>query len=109
MTANQVIEKLKANGFSGFVSVADLRNSCSQIPMVMGVYVVLRMSEDEPKFLEKGTGGFYNEKDPNVPLNVLKENWVENSPIVYIGKAGDPGQKKTLKKRISQYIKFGEV
>lgn len=108
MTTNQVIEKLKADGFSGFVSVADLRKSCSAIPEVMGVYVVLRLSDEEPQFVEKGTGGFFKGKDPNEPISKLKKNWLENSPIIYIGKAGGSGIKATLRSRLEQYIQFGE-
>lgn len=105
---NQVIEDLKADGFSGFVSVADLRKSYSAIPEEMGVYVVLRLSEDEPQFVEKGTGGFFKGKDPNVPISELQEKWLENCPILYIGKAGGPDSGATLRERIKQYIKFGQ-
>ncbi|MDE6397572.1 MAG: hypothetical protein K2K84_09900 [Muribaculaceae bacterium] len=105
---NSQIEQLKNAGFTGFVTVADLRQSCSCIPDVMGVYVVLRTSHDAPSFVNPGTGGFFKGKDPNVPVSKLRENWVDGNQIMYIGKAGDPGSSSTLRKRIKQYIGFGE-
>lgn len=104
---NQEIEKLKADGFAGFVSVSKLRQSCNVIPDVKGVYVVLRLSEDAPHFLTVGTGGFFKGKCPNVAVDELKSNWVNDTHIVYIGKAGDPGRSATLRSRIRQYINFG--
>jgi len=38
---------------------------------------------------------------------VLRANWVEGTPVVYIGKAGDPGSAATLRSRLGQYFKFG--
>jgi hypothetical protein len=58
-------------------------------------------------FLETGTGGFFKGKDPNVPVEVLQQNWVESSPTVYIGKAGDPGKTAALRTRLWQYLRFG--
>jgi len=73
------------------VPLRELRSSKELIPAVRGVYVLLRISTHAPVFLEEGTGGFFKGKDPNVSLEVLRQNWVETSPVVYIGKAGDPG------------------
>lgn len=55
-----------------------------------------------PEFLSHGTGGFFKGKDPNVSITELETNWVENTCVVYIGKAGT-----TLQKRLNQYLKFG--
>lgn len=85
----------------------ELRSSKELIPAVRGVYVLLRISTHAPVFLEEGTGGFFKGKDPNVSLEVLRQNWVETSPVVYIGKAGDPGQAATLRSRLWQYLRFG--
>ena len=85
----------------------ELRPSKKLIPAVRGVYVLLRSATHAPVFLEEGTGGFFKGKDPNVPLEVLRQNWVEPSPVVYIGKAGDPVQAATLRSRLWQYLRFG--
>ena len=74
----------------------------SLAPSSKGVYVILRNSKNKPEFLETGTGGFYKNENPNVSIAELKDNWVENSPIMYIGKA------TALKSRLGQYMKFGQ-
>ena len=101
-------ESLQNVGFSGFVSVKSLLKNSSQIPDKRGVYVVLRTNVDEPIFLEKGSGGYFKGKDPNVAIKKLQENWIYNTPVVYIGKAGGDGKKATLRSRILQYLKFGQ-
>ena len=103
----QTVEDLKQAGFCGFVSVENLRNAVSMIPESMGVYMVVRVSDCAPEYLEVGTGGFHKGKNPNVPIAKLESNWVDGSCVVYIGKAGSIGKKQTLCKRIGQYIRFG--
>ena len=80
----------------------------TQIPAQMGVYVVLREKNSIPMFLTEGTGGLFKGKNPNVSLAELKENWVEGTQVVYIGKAGGSGSSATLQKRLSQYMRFGQ-
>lgn len=105
-------ENLMRYGFSGFVSVADLWNDRSMIPRVKGVYMVVRQTNAAPIFLEKGSGGFYQGKDPNVSIDKLHKNWVDDTCVVYIGQTG--GNRKgqpssgTLSERIETYIKFGQ-
>lgn len=38
----------------------------------------------------------------------LKLNWVADANVLYIGKAGGPNSKSTLRKRIGQYLRFGQ-
>lgn len=102
------IKKLKCEGFTKCSSIRELRLSTKIIPKIKGVYVVIRNKDTAPQFLEKGTGGFYKGKDPNVSIEELKSNWVEDSKIVYIGKGGDPSKKATLNSRIKQYLSFGK-
>lgn len=99
----RTIEHLKETGFVGFVPVAELWDGALRmIPDVPGVYVVCRVSDEAPVFLETGTGGHFKGKDPNVAVEELAANWVDGTPVVYIGKA------TSLRKRISQYIRFGQ-
>lgn len=95
------IEEYKKEGFTGFVPVEQLRSSASLIPKMQGVYIVIRPSESDPVFLEKGTGGFFNGDDPNVAISELQAKYVHDSVVVYIGKA------TTLHKRIKQLLNFG--
>jgi hypothetical protein len=104
-------ESLRANGFSGFVTIRNLRESKLRcVPGDrgdIGVYIMLRSDQDPPVFLKQSTGGRFKGRDPNVSAEDLEANWVHNSPIVYIGKAGAPGKSATLRSRLKQYLDFG--
>lgn len=95
------ITKYKEEGFSGFVKVSDLRLSLDLIPQTGGVYVVVRLSADRPKFIQEGTGGHFKGKNPNVSISELENNVVEGSLTMYIGKATG------LRKRLGQLLRFG--
>lgn len=95
------------NGFDGFISIKDLWSDKSMIPKKMGVYMVLNV-EQSVKFINPGVGGFFNGKDPNVDISILKDEYV-NSLVVYIGKAGGSSVKQTLFERIGQYLSFGRT
>ena len=103
------VESISTAGFSGFVTASILRGSGGkEIPAEKGVYLVLRLDENSPKFLPRSTGGYFKGKDPTVPVSKLKRKWVEGAKVVYIGKAGTLEGKKTLRKRIMQYLRFGQ-
>ena len=100
---------LKEMGFQGFVTIGELmNNSMGLVPSQMGVYVILRETDEKPRFLSKGSGGFFKGNDPNVSLSKLLNNWVDDTHIVYIGKAGGHGNVSTLYKRLGQYMRFGQ-
>ena len=101
-------EKLKKIGFVGFKTIRNLMGSCKDIPKDMGVYVVLRENESEPQFIKEGSGGFFKGKNPNVSFSELKTNWIDNEPVVYIGKAGGSKNSATLQTRLEQYMRFGQ-
>lgn len=94
--------------FSGFLTIQELMNNNDLIPSTKGVYMVLRNTTEAPCFLKIGTGGFFKEKDPNVSIEELQKNWIEDSPIMYIGKAGGKKSNATLKSRLKQYLDFGQ-
>ena len=96
------ISKYMSEDFDGFIRVSELRNSAFLLPEVAGVYVVLRASKAEPHFLEKGTGGYFKGKNPNVSIAELTENFVYDTKTLYIGKATN------LRKRVGQLLQFGE-
>ena len=105
MDMKNEIQQLMESGFVGFKTVSELIGNSTVIPSGCGVYVFFRIKDAEPEFLEIGTGGFYKRsapKDPNVPITELKANWVEDTNIVYIGKA------TSLKTRLRAYLRFGE-
>lgn len=102
------IKAIEKYGFKGFITVESLFENRRIIPKEMGVYLVLNPDYENPKFILPGAGGFFKEKNPNVSLEELKRNWVKDSLVVYIGKAGEPGKKATLHSRLGQYIRFGQ-
>lgn len=101
------IDNLRRNGFSGFVSAAALRQDLTQIPDIRGVYMVVRKIGSQPQFRTTESGGHYKGTDPNVPIEKLRRNWVEETCVLYIGKAGDEHSQATLRSRLRQYLQFG--
>jgi hypothetical protein len=101
-------DDLKQFGFKGFLKMQELFVNSSSIPKRMGVYLVLRESKDPIRFLTVGSGGFFKGRNPNVTEEMLKSNWVDDSAVVYIGKAGATGKKATLQSRLRQYFGFGQ-
>ena len=103
------IEDIRRNGFTGFVTVTELWTDKSCIPRMKGVYLVIDPTFKKTEFINPGVGGFFNVKDPNVSIEELKINHVENSQVLYIGKAGSPAGQATLSSRLGQYLRFGET
>ena len=101
------VDSLRAEGFEGFKSVKELTQSCSDVSKEKGVYLVMYLGGNRPgflpDFLPKGVGGFYKGDDPNGSLVELASSWVNGTIVLYIGQTGH-----SLRKRISQYVKFGE-
>lgn len=105
--AEDIITQLKDLDFQGFVTISQLRQKNKIIPQIMGVYLILKASK-KYTFREVGSGGYFKGKNPNVSLDELKANWIENSQIVYIGKAGSTSNASTLQSRLIQYFQFGQ-
>jgi len=97
------VDSLREEGFEGFKSVRELRLSCSDVSKEKGVYLVLYLIGNQPHFLQKGVGGFFNGDDPNVSLAELTSSWVNGTVVLYIGQTGH-----SLRKRISLYVRFGQ-
>lgn len=102
------IDNIKSKGFKGFKTIKDLWTDTSNIPNSKGIYLVLTPTPGRPTFINPGVGGFFKNKDPNRTIDELKKQWVTNSQVVYIGKAGSPTGRATLKSRIEQYLRFGQ-
>ena len=96
------IDEIKEAGFIGFKKMGELFIDSSSIPKIKGIYLVLNPNYKKAEYLQIGTGGHFKGKDPNVSLSVLKANWVENTKVVYIGKA------TSLRARLRQYFSFGQ-
>jgi hypothetical protein len=102
------IEEVKKAGYTGFRSMGELFVDSSMLPKVRGVYLVLYPTGKSPEFLTVGTGGHFKGKNSNVSVAKLKENWVDDTIVIYIGKAGKDGSNATLHSRLRQYFGFGQ-
>ena len=109
------VEDLKKAGFKGFMPVWMLKSAGISSDDAIanneldgpGVYMVVRTDDSEPVFVPEGSGGHFKGRNPNVPAVELQANWVKDTCVVYIGKAGGGTSRATLRKRIGQYIRFG--
>lgn len=108
MTLEETKTDLKELGFQGFVTIGSLFKNRTIIPHEKGVYMILYPSAIAPKFRTIGSGGHFKEKNPNVSVQVLQDNWVEDATIIYIGKAGSESGSATLQSRLKQYLSFGQ-
>jgi hypothetical protein len=103
-----VLDELRALGFVGFKKMSELFDDYSCIPKMRGVYMVLTSDSMKQEYLEIGTGGFFKDKNPNISIADLKSNWVNETIVLYIGKAGSMSGSSTLYKRLRQYLLFGQ-
>lgn len=101
MTFND-IDEIRNAGFKGFKKMSELFLDNSMLPDTNGVYLVLNIDNRPGEFLTVGSGGHFKGKDPNISLADLKSNWVDNTKVVYIGKA------TSLRTRLRQYFGFGQ-
>ncbi len=104
----KTIDELEEIGFKGFIQVSQLiNNSCSEVPERKGVYFVLNLDK-QCEFLHKSVGGWHSGRNPTVDIKELHNSWVDDTIVLYIGKAGGGNTKATLKKRLKQYMRFGQ-
>jgi hypothetical protein len=102
------LDDLKTAGFTGFKTIGDLFIDNSMIPDIKGIYLILYLKKGSVQFVPVGTGGHFKGKNPNASISSLKDKWINNSIVIYIGKAGKEGSSATLKTRIKQYLGFGQ-
>jgi len=102
------LDAIRQHGFQGFVPVSHLRTTrYTEIPTQHGVYLFLRLARTTPEWLDPSPAGWYKRKNPTVSKEELQAHWVDGPIVVYIGKAGAHGSKRTLRKRILEALQFG--
>ncbi len=107
------VDQIKVAGFTGFQNIRELWLDTSGVPPVKGVYLVLYTGMGPPEFVETGVAGPLRGGDPNVPLEQLEKCWVDDTPVLFIGKAGGSSRvtgkqsKENLRSRISKFVKVG--
>lgn len=88
-------------GFSGFKTVAQLRDTdCHSVPEGPGVYVVFSV-DPEVRFRDSSSGGHFKGREPSVPTRVLEEKWVDGAEVLYLGRSID------LRRRVRTLVRFG--
>jgi hypothetical protein len=102
------INEIKHFDFAGFMKINQLFDNFNLIPDIKGVYFILYIDSVVPQFLWIGTGGQFKGRDPNISMDELRLKWVENTNVVYIGKAGGINSNATLRSRLRQYLRFGQ-
>lgn len=96
---------LEADGFSPWVTFAELESALTSIPVLAaGVYVVLRDRTVNPKWQVPSPAGNTWRGDPTVSIEALRANWVPDASVVYIGKA----KQRQLRARLRAYLRFGQ-
>jgi hypothetical protein len=101
----KTIEDLKKEGFEGFLKVGDLFEDSSMIPDEKGVYLVLCLDKENPKFSENNRIESHGGKNLNYSVSKLSDRWVKDTIVINIGQAS----KQTLNTRINQYLDFGKA
>lgn len=92
---------LEADGFVGWIPLTEA-HELKAAPRLPGVYAVLYPLDSPAVWPGKSSGGWHKGRDPAVSEDVLRQNWVDGSEIVYIGMT-----ERTLAKRISEFSRFG--
>lgn len=69
-----VIDPIDLSGFTGWVPFAQLPDA--DVPAKSGVYVVVRPSDEPPRFLDVSPAGHFKGKGPAVPVAELAALWV---------------------------------
>ncbi len=105
----RTIDGIRAAGFDGFLAISALQKShCSGVPDERGIYVVLWHRATRPDFLEESTGGHFKGKNPTVAVGELESRWVEDTIVLYMGKTGGAGSRRTLRNRLTELMRFGQ-
>jgi hypothetical protein len=100
-------DDVRRNGFEGFVPISALQASdCSGVPKLPGIYLVLKSNTDLPHFCDESKGGHFKGKDPKIDISTLEQRWIDDTIVLYIGKAGP--KTATLRSRLKTYMRFGQ-
>jgi hypothetical protein len=69
---------------------------------------VLKPEGFERLFLAKSVGGQFKKRDPSLLQPALELQWIEDTDVLYIGKAGQGRTgSRGLRKRIQEFADFG--
>lgn len=88
--------------FEGFLKISDMiKDNCSMVPARPGIYIIFSSNRDKPTFCNSFKA-FSADPVPARDIGILEKNWIEDTGIIYIGKA------RNLKNRLQAYMKWGQ-
>ena len=96
---------LKNRGFLGFRRFREL--DLLEIPREPGVYAVLRDNNQIPHVLDASVGGWFKGKNPTMDRHTLTAKLSRSAETLYIGKADKGSGNRGLRKRITEFVQFG--
>jgi hypothetical protein len=81
---------LTADGYRGWTTFSAIRpGGLATVDPEGGTYMVLRVTDDAPRFLKASPAGHFKGIDQTVPLAQLRANWVDRACVLYIGKGNN--------------------
>jgi len=93
-------DALTDDGFEGWVPWKHCPVALSAIPNdAGGVYVVYRLDDGPPRFLERSPAGTWR-GEPTVTREALEANWVPGAAVLNVGKANHG----RLRARLREYM-----
>jgi hypothetical protein len=100
---------LRALGFEGFLSVAQLRDEGAEsVPVDAGVWVVVREGSPAlPHFQPRSSAAAWRGQDPTLTADELAGRWVPQAYVLYVGLAPGTGVRHLLQQRIKRFLRFG--
>ncbi|MFM0656066.1 hypothetical protein [Paraburkholderia sediminicola] len=98
------VDGIELDSFAFGSSVRRLgETGCRDVPTVAGVYVVIRLAADLPRFLTTSSAGRFKGLDPSYPEQTVSDTWVPGATLVYIGKAAGAAG---LRQRLGELVRF---
>lgn len=93
--------------FEGFESLEHYEKNLHEISAERGLYVIIMQEGSPIEFTEKSCAGIFGQRKPDVAIELLKEQWVSDTLILFIGQAGRKMKSCTIRKKIKKLISYG--
>lgn len=93
--------------FVGGYQIADLAASRENIPQLPGVYLVVSPWPQYPPEFQSSIVRSRLGREANVSADELRQRWVTQTRVLYVGSASGNGPRSTLQHRIRTYLRSG--
>jgi hypothetical protein len=93
---------LLVQGFKGLHPIgALLDGQAATAPEAPGVFVVCRLAEVPPRFAQANTAGRWKGQDPTLPVELLKDAWLPEAALLFVGGGAN------IRQRLRLFLDFG--